>query len=107
MLSRDFDAAEINKKWVGGITYLWIAQGWMYLAVVLDVCSQAVVGQFGDGEIFRSFKVERYYREKSVCQFTYKSIVDEYILFYYHKRIHSAANDMAPVFFEHELKKVF
>lgn len=39
-LSREFDAAQPNQKWVGDITYLWTATGWMYLAVVLDLFSR-------------------------------------------------------------------
>jgi putative transposase len=43
-LDRQFDAALPNQKWVGDITYLATAQGWMYLAVILDLCSRRVVG---------------------------------------------------------------
>ncbi|QTR51860.1 IS3 family transposase [Candidatus Thiothrix anitrata] len=43
-LNREFDASAPNQKWVGDITYLWTASGWMYLAVVLDLFSRKVVG---------------------------------------------------------------
>lgn len=43
-LNREFDAAQPNQKWVGDITYLWTATGWMYLAVVLDLFSRKIVG---------------------------------------------------------------
>lgn len=43
-LNREFDASQPNQKWVGDITYLWTATGWMYLAVVLDLFSRKVVG---------------------------------------------------------------
>ena len=43
-LNREFDAAQPNQKWVGDITYLWSATGWMYLAVVLDLFSRKIVG---------------------------------------------------------------
>lgn len=33
-----------NQKWVADITYLWTGEGWLYLAVVLDLYSRAVVG---------------------------------------------------------------
>jgi putative transposase len=43
-LDGDFVAAAPNQKWAGDITYIWTAQGWLYLAVVLDLHSRRVVG---------------------------------------------------------------
>lgn len=43
-LDRDFAAPAPNRKWVTDITYLPTAQGWVYLAVVLDLFSRKVVG---------------------------------------------------------------
>ena len=43
-LDRDFDAPAPNRKWVTDITYLPTAQGWVYLAVILDLFSRKVVG---------------------------------------------------------------
>jgi len=43
-LNREFEASRPNEKWVGDITYLWTAAGWLYLAVVLDLFSRKVVG---------------------------------------------------------------
>lgn len=44
LLNRDFTATEPNKKWVSDITYIPTAQGWLYLAVILDLSSRIVVG---------------------------------------------------------------
>ena len=44
LLDRDFSAVAPNKKWVGDISYVWTDEGWMYLAVVIDLYSRAVVG---------------------------------------------------------------
>ncbi len=44
LLNRDFMATEPNKKWATDITYIPTAQGWLYLAVILDLYSRAVVG---------------------------------------------------------------
>ncbi len=44
LLNRDFTATEPNKKWVSDITYIPTAQGWLYLAVILDLYSRIVVG---------------------------------------------------------------
>src|SRR6476659_5645276 len=43
-LAQDFTAAAPNRKWVTDITYLATAEGWIYLAVVLDLFSRKVVG---------------------------------------------------------------
>lgn len=44
LLNRKFTAVEPNTKWVSDTTYVWTAEGWMYLAVVLDLFSRLVVG---------------------------------------------------------------
>ena len=44
LLERDFVADKPNEKWVSDITYLWTDEGWMYLAVFIDLFSRKVVG---------------------------------------------------------------
>ena len=44
VLEQDFTAAKANEKWAGDITYLWTDEGWVYLAVFLDLHSRRVVG---------------------------------------------------------------
>lgn len=44
LLDRDFTATAPNQKWVSDITYLWTEEGWLYLAVVIDLYSRKVVG---------------------------------------------------------------
>jgi transposase InsO family protein len=44
ILHREFTATEPNRKWVTDITYIPTMQNWLYLAVILDVYSRAVVG---------------------------------------------------------------
>jgi transposase InsO family protein len=44
LLQQDFSAPAPNRKWVGEITYLWTGEGWLYLAVVIDLFSRLVVG---------------------------------------------------------------
>ena len=43
-LNREFTVQVPDKIYVGDITYLPTGEGWLYLAVVLDLCSRAVVG---------------------------------------------------------------
>ena len=44
LLERRFDVDAPNTVWVSDITYLWTRQGWLYLAVILDLYSRRVVG---------------------------------------------------------------
>jgi putative transposase len=44
LLDQDFSAAAPNRKWVTDITYIETAEGWLYLAGVLDLFSRKVVG---------------------------------------------------------------
>ncbi len=43
-LNQDFSATRINEKWVSDFTYIDTVQGWLYLAIVLDLFSRKVVG---------------------------------------------------------------
>lgn len=43
-LDRQFASDRANRHWVSDMTYVRTAQGWLYLAVVLDLYSRAVVG---------------------------------------------------------------
>ncbi len=44
LLNRDFSAARPNQKWAGDISYVWTQEGWLYLAVILDLHSRRVIG---------------------------------------------------------------
>lgn len=44
ILNRDFTAERPNQKWVADLTYIRTREGWLYLAVVLDLYSRKVVG---------------------------------------------------------------
>lgn len=44
LLQQDFHADQPNQKWTSDTTYIWTQEGWVYLAVVLDLFSRMVVG---------------------------------------------------------------
>jgi len=44
LLEQDFSAQKPNEKWVSDTTYVWTDEGWLYLAVVMDLYSRRVVG---------------------------------------------------------------
>jgi putative transposase len=44
LLDQDFSANEANQKRAGDISYIWTSEGWLYLAVILDLYSCRVIG---------------------------------------------------------------
>ena len=44
LLNRDFHADQPNQKWAGDISYVSTREGWLYLAVILDLHSRRVIG---------------------------------------------------------------
>jgi len=44
LLDRNFAAEQANQKWAVDISYIWTREGWLYLAVVMDLYSRRIVG---------------------------------------------------------------
>ena len=44
LIEQDFSAQAPNEKWVSDISYIWTDEGWLYLAVIMDLYSPAIVG---------------------------------------------------------------
>lgn len=44
ILDSDFQADRPNQKWLADFTYIWTAEGWLYVVVVLDLFSRRAVG---------------------------------------------------------------
>jgi putative transposase len=51
LLNRNFIVARPNNVWVSDITYIWTYEGWLYLAMVLDLYSRGIVGSSMDKTI--------------------------------------------------------
>ncbi len=49
LLDRQFTVQEPNQAYVGDITYIHTREGWLYLAVVIDLYSRQIVGWSMDG----------------------------------------------------------
>jgi putative transposase len=58
VLNRAFDVATPNTVWAGDITYLATREGWVYLAVLIDLWSRRVVGYAMSDELTRSVVLE-------------------------------------------------
>jgi transposase InsO family protein len=50
-LNQQFDVPAPNQVWAADITYIPTGEGWLYLAVVLDLCSRRVVGWAADDHL--------------------------------------------------------
>ena len=44
LIAQCFDASRPNQKWGADITYVWTRQGWLYLAVVIDLYARRIIG---------------------------------------------------------------
>ena len=44
LLNREFEVAQPDTVYAADVTYVWTQEGWLYLAVVIDLCSRRVVG---------------------------------------------------------------
>jgi transposase InsO family protein len=44
LLNREFEVAEPDTVYAADVTYVWTQEGWLYLAVVIDLCTRQVVG---------------------------------------------------------------
>ena len=58
LLAQDFSADQINARWASDITFIWTAQGWLYLAVVMDLYSRRIVGWSMSRRIDRHLAVD-------------------------------------------------
>jgi putative transposase len=44
VVARQFTVDDVNRLWITDLTYLWTAEGWLYLAAMLDAHSRRVIG---------------------------------------------------------------
>lgn len=58
LLQRNFTPATPNSVWAGDITYIWTTEGWLYLAVVIDLFSRSVVGWSMDKRMTRQLVMD-------------------------------------------------
>lgn len=70
LLNQDFTAQHPDQIWVSDITYLWTREGWLYLAVILDLFSRRIVGwsmshRLGQELVLNAFKQALWRRRPS------------------------------------------
>ncbi|HRP08197.1 MAG TPA: IS3 family transposase [Gemmatimonadales bacterium] len=67
-LNRKFAVSELNRVWAADVTYCWTMEGWLYLAVVIDLCSRRVVGWAASDSIDHELVVEAWNRAVALRQ---------------------------------------
>jgi len=58
LLDRQFDVAAPDQVWTTDITYVWTLEGWLYVAIVVDLFSRQVVGSAADSHMRASLCVQ-------------------------------------------------
>jgi len=68
LVNRNFEVGSPNATWAADITYVWTLEGWLYLAVVMDLCSRQIVGWAMDRRMKKKLTLEAlamaYFRRK-------------------------------------------
>jgi len=62
LLKQNFVAQKPNTVWVSDITYIWTLEGWLYLAVILDLYSRQVVGWAMSDRLTSDFVIKALYQ---------------------------------------------
>jgi transposase InsO family protein len=92
VLNRQFDVSEPNKVWTADISYVWTLEGWLYLAVVMDLFSRQIVGWAMDSRIKKQLALDAlamaYWRRKPKAGLIHHSDRgSQYACYDYQKRL--------------------
>ena len=58
VLNRNFDVTQPNKVWTADISYVWTLEGWLYLAIVMDLFSRQIVGWAVDKRMKKQLAID-------------------------------------------------
>jgi transposase InsO family protein len=92
VLDRNFDVAKANQVWAADITYVWTLEGWLYLAVVMDLFSRQIVGWAMDKRMKNKLTLDAlamaYWRRKPLKGLVHHSDRGrQYACYQYQKRL--------------------
>jgi transposase InsO family protein len=93
LLDRQFEAKAPNAVWTADISYVWTHEGWLYLAVVMDLYSRQIVGWAMDKRIKKQLTLDAlamaYWRRKPLAGLLHHSDRgSQYACHDYQKRLH-------------------
>jgi transposase InsO family protein len=94
ILNRKFDINAPNRVWTADISYVWTLEGWLYLAVVMDLYSRQIVGWAMDKRIKKQLTLDAlamaYWRRKPESELLHHSDRgSQYACHDYQKRLKS------------------
>jgi putative transposase len=77
LLERNFSPAKPNEVWASDITYVWTKEGWLFLAVIVDLFSRQIVGWSVDKRMKRELVLsalrQAYFGRKPGCGLVFHS----------------------------------
>ncbi len=100
VVDQKFNPEQPNQIWAGDITYCRTGEGWLYLAVIIDLYSRKVIG-WKKELIFHSNRGSQY-----ATRLIMTNDINLYIRYYNHRRLHSTLDYNCPVDFENSFMKV-
>jgi transposase InsO family protein len=111
LVQRQFMIHQPNHVWTSDITYIWTREGWVYLAVVLDMCSRMIVGWEPSSRLtavtesfFHTLKTEHIYFHHYETRQNARTSIFEYIETFYNQQcLHSSLGNRSPMQFELQL----
>ena len=68
LLDQDFTATGPDKKWGADISYVWTREGWLYLAVVIDLFARRVVGWATGDRLHRDLALSALRKSLTMCR---------------------------------------
>ena len=74
LVKQEFHAERPNQLWTSDITYVWTKEGWLYLALILDVCTRMIVGWSVSARLRSGFVVEAFDRALRAHKITSETI---------------------------------
>ena len=96
LLNRNFIVARPNSVWVSDITYIWTFEGWLYLAVILDLFSRGVVGLAMDKTIAETLTMQAL--KQAILR---RSPLKE-VIYHSDRGVQYASNDFKALLAQHE-----
>src|SRR6202022_2116785 len=70
LLAQDFSATAPDQKWAADISYIWTAEGWLYLALVIDLFSRRIIGWAMSGRMKKGLAVTALRKALAMRQFS-------------------------------------